>query len=163
MVVLKGRVRAQENVLCQGTAQNENGGNISPRVAWLYPPAGTVSFALTVHDPAGGNWSHWVIWDIPGTLTFINSNLAGGNTVDLGNGYTAYQGENDFIAGGFNSAKIWGYDGPCPPEENHNYYFTLYALNTNLGNFNANVNRAMLLEEIDGKTLDSVNYNATYP
>ncbi|MES1210328.1 MAG: YbhB/YbcL family Raf kinase inhibitor-like protein, partial [Pseudomonadota bacterium] len=48
------------------------GENLSPPVEWKNPPAGTKSFALTVHDPdapTGSGWWHWVVYNIPADAT----------------------------------------------------------------------------------------------
>ena len=94
-----------------------NGENYSPPLEWNAIPQGTQSFLLTVVDPDGGNWVHWVLYDIPPDTIFLSSEI---NGPEIG---TA--GSNDF-------GKI-GYGGPCPPSGIHHYVFTLYALDTMLG------------------------------
>src|ERR1700730_17463428 len=48
-----------------------DGHDISPELTWQIPPSGTKSFALICNDPdaLGGNWIHWIIYDIPATLS----------------------------------------------------------------------------------------------
>jgi Raf kinase inhibitor-like YbhB/YbcL family protein len=92
------------------------GENYSPPLAWSGVPNGTQSFALTVVDPDGGNWVHWLQFNLPATATSLPEAI---NGPDLG-----LKGRNDF---GENS-----YGGPCPPGGIHHYIFTLYALDTNL-------------------------------
>ena len=44
------------------------GQNVSPALTWTSPPAGTMSYAVTVYDPdapTGSGWWHWVIFNIP--------------------------------------------------------------------------------------------------
>lgn len=96
----------------------------------LYPtlnfhdfPEGTVSLALIVHDPdvptslrPDGNWDHWLLWDMPPLVSEIYA---------LGAGVSGTEGYNT-------SGKI-GYTPPCPPDGEHRYFFTLYALDTTLG------------------------------
>ena len=94
--------------------------NVSPAFAWSGAPSGTKSFALICHDPdaplvlpAGYGFVHWVLYNIPGSVTA----LAEGEK-----GHTS--GSNSFGKG--------GYGGPMPPEGHgtHHYYFWLLALKT---------------------------------
>ena len=87
-----------------------------PALAWTNPPANTKSFAITMHDPDGGNWVHWVQFNIPAGMTIL-AEVAGGPDVGV-------KGLNDFGE--------LGYSGPCPPSGNHHYIFTLYALDAAL-------------------------------
>jgi len=93
------------------------GENMSPALAWTNPPANTQSFAIIMYDPDGGNWVHWVQFDIPAGRAGLME-AAGGPDVGV-------KGINDF--GGL------GYGGPCPPSGSHQYIFTVYALDTVLG------------------------------
>ena len=100
------------------------GQNLSPAVAWKSPPAGTLSYALLVHDPdaptGGAGFWHWVVVDIPASATQL---AQGAGTAD-GRGLPpgARQLNTDFGTPG------WG--GPCPPagDKPHRYVFTVYAL-----------------------------------
>ena len=50
------------------------GGNISPSLAWKNPPPGTRSYAVTIFDPdapTGSGWWHWVMFNIPASVTSI--------------------------------------------------------------------------------------------
>lgn len=85
-------------------------------------PAGTESFALFVHDvdaPQSFGWTHWIVYNIPGSVTALPK---GDDTA-----YTS--GTTDWQANGIPQA---GWGGPCPPAdgERHHYVFTLYALST---------------------------------
>jgi Raf kinase inhibitor-like YbhB/YbcL family protein len=100
------------------------GENLSPELNWSNPPAGTKSFAITVHDPdaptGGAGFWHWMVIDIP----------AGKSSLARGEGFTdgaklvagARQIATDFGVPG------WG--GPCPPAgtKPHRYNFMIYAL-----------------------------------
>jgi Raf kinase inhibitor-like YbhB/YbcL family protein len=100
-----------------------SGGNLSPALSWSGAPAGTRSFALTVHDPdapGGSGFWHWVIYDIPATSTAL---LAGAGDPAGGKAPPgALQARSDFGTRGFG--------GPCPPpgDKAHRYVFTLHAL-----------------------------------
>ena len=99
------------------------GQNISPSLMWTSPPAGTMSYAITVYDPdapTGSGWWHWMVYDIPATVTSIPAGA--GNAGKPGLPAGALQGMTDF------GAKGWG--GPCPPagDKAHRYVFTVFAL-----------------------------------
>jgi Raf kinase inhibitor-like YbhB/YbcL family protein len=93
-----------------------DGANLSPELTWSGAPAGTQSFVVMVVDPDGGDWAHWVQFNIPGDVTALPEAAAG---PDIG-----VKGCNDFGE--------LGYGGPCPPGGTHRYIFTLYALDTTL-------------------------------
>lgn len=91
-----------------------SGENYSPPLNWSGAPEGTVSFLLTMLDPDGGNWVHWLLVNIPAETASLEE---------------AQQGPDTGIAGR-NSFGGIGYGGPCPPSGTHRYIFTLYALDT---------------------------------
>lgn len=97
-----------------------DGADVSPPLSWSGAPNGTKSFALISDDPDApmGTWVHWVVWNIPPTMTELKENVA--KSPNGPNG--SKQGVTDF--------KRNGYGGPCPPGGTHRYYFKLYALNT---------------------------------
>jgi hypothetical protein len=80
-------------------------------------PANTQSFAIIVDDPSAANWTHWVLFNIPASVTSLAEGTAVGTA-----------GMNDF--------KHALYDGPCPPVVqggpggSHTYNFTVFALRT---------------------------------
>ena len=96
------------------------GQNIPPTLNWVNGETGftgfpTLSYALTMVDydaPVGGGFHHWVIYNIPGTVTTLNATTIAEST----------PGMDDF--------PLLGYGGPCPPADGqiHHYIFTLYAL-----------------------------------
>jgi Raf kinase inhibitor-like YbhB/YbcL family protein len=92
------------------------GQNYSPPLEWVNAPSGTKSFAIVCVDPDGGNWVHWVQFNIPSSAAGIDTAVGGPST--------GVKGHNDF--GGL------GYGGPCPPSGTHRYIFTLYAIDTTL-------------------------------
>lgn len=93
------------------------GQNISPDLTWEDIPEGTKSFAITIFDPdapTGSGWWHWVVINIPATITSIP---LGGPLPPQ-----AIEKPNDF---GFP-----GYGGPYPPPgPPHRYIHTVHALN----------------------------------
>jgi Raf kinase inhibitor-like YbhB/YbcL family protein len=92
-----------------------DGLNISPEIRWTAVPEEAKSFALIVDDPdaPGGKFTHWVLFDIPGSARELPEGAAVG-----------VPGRNDF--------QQIGYGGPCPPPKHgeHRYFFKLYALKT---------------------------------
>lgn len=112
--------------------------DVSPPLAWSGVPADTKSLALIADDPDApvGTWVHWVIFDLPPTLTGLKEGIAKVPTIDVG----GVQGNNDF--------RRVGYGGPCPPRgKPHRYFFKLYALDKLLelksGASKADVEKAM--------------------
>ena len=104
-----------------------DGDNISPPLGILDAPENTVSFALIMDDPdaPGGTFTHWLFWNIPGSVVQIPEHVQNSENVPLWDG-TARQGINDF-------GRI-GYSGPDPPSgAPHRYRFTVFALDTSLG------------------------------
>ena len=100
-----------------------DGENVSPPLAWTGAPAHTASYALAVDDPdaPGGAFLHWLIYDIPASITALPEGVDTSGSVASAGG--AKQGSNGF--------KKLGYGGPCPPAgPAHHYHFRLYALDT---------------------------------
>ena len=95
------------------------GANVNPPLNILHVPDAAQSLTLIMHDPdaPGGDFLHWLVWDIPPSTEAISV-----NSVPVG----AVQGEND--------AGQAGYMGPCPPKGSgtHHYHFDFYALDTTL-------------------------------
>jgi Raf kinase inhibitor-like YbhB/YbcL family protein len=115
-----------------------SGDNFSPALNWTGVPAGTKSLAIIMHDPDGGDWTHWVQFNIP----------PGVNGLDEAKGgpATGVKGSNSF--GGT------GYAGPCPPSDGktHRYIFTLYALDSEI-KLQTGVSRGNLQKAISGHVL----------
>ena len=103
------------------TRYTGDGADVSPALSWDKPPEGTVSLALICDDPDAprGTFTHWVLYDLPPTLTGLPEAVPNKETLaGLGG---AKQGLND-------GGRV-GYMGPAPPRgPAHHYRFTLYAL-----------------------------------
>jgi Raf kinase inhibitor-like YbhB/YbcL family protein len=100
-----------------------DGADVSPQLVWTEPPASTKAMALLVDDPdaPAGNWTHWVLWNLPATSRGLAEGVS--KTAKLADG--SEQGMNDF--------RRTGYNGPCPPPgKPHRYYFKLFALDGKL-------------------------------
>jgi Raf kinase inhibitor-like YbhB/YbcL family protein len=106
------------------------GQNINPPLNIMGVPASAKSLVLIVHDPdaVGGDFVHWLVWDVPTSTETIAVNSLPPGAVQGLNG----AGQNKYM-------------GPCPPAGTgtHHYLFELYALDKALS-LPANTNRDQL-------------------
>ena len=123
------------------------GRNTSPELDWSGAPADTKTFALTVFDPDARNgqgWWHWVVFNIPATVTKLQAGAGSGSDALLPQG--AVQGRTDF--------ETVGYGGPCPPPgAPHHYHFTLYALDEHIDGLSPLASGPLLVKTIRGHVL----------
>lgn len=92
-----------------------DGANQHPALAWSSVPPATKNMAITMidTDAPGGNFVHWLAWNIPARgYAIIDQPIQG--------------------VEGKNSTGKPGYSGPCPPSGTHQYTITLYGLRTDL-------------------------------
>ena len=128
------------------------GGDKSVPLSWSGAPEGTVSFVLIMDDPdsPGGTFTHWLVFNIPSTVSELAEGLPIRPTLDNG----AVQGLNDFGQ--------TGYGGPAPPSGNtHRYYFKLYALDTIL-NLSSIAIDNQVMNAMQGHILGEAEYMGTY-
>ena len=99
------------------------GADTSPPLEWSDAPDGTRAFAVICHDPDAPlvkpgvyGFVHWVLYDIPGSVSGIAEGASEGTS-----------GVTDFGKS--------GYGGPMPPEGHgrHHYFFWVLALDRELG------------------------------
>lgn len=128
-----------------------DGENISPPLEWSQIPEGTKSFALISDDPdaPAGDWVHWVLYNLPPSVTSLVENILKEKTLENG----AKQGINDF--------RKTGYDGPCPPGGTHRYFFKLFALDTMLEE-KENMTKSDLLNVMKGHILSNAQLIGKY-
>ncbi len=149
----------------RGTIGNEHvfngfgcsGSNVSPELRWERPPKGTKSFAVTVYDPdapTGSGWWHWVIFNIPPSVTSLP---AGAGKPDGGSApQGAVQSMTDFGQP--------GYGGPCPPsgDKPHRYVFTVFALKADQLPLKSDASGAMVGFYLNQNALRKASFMAKY-
>jgi Raf kinase inhibitor-like YbhB/YbcL family protein len=129
----------------------------SPKIDWTGAPAGTMAFAMILHDadmvipPANvPDILHWAIFDIPGTATGLPAGVP--KMAMLADG--SVQPNN--IAG------MPGFYSPCPPAPTtHHYIIEVYALDAKLG-LPATTSRADLLAALAMHTRAKGTYVGIY-
>jgi len=123
-----------------------DGGNFNPPLNISEVPENTQSLVLMVDDPdaPGGDWVHWLVWNIDPKTTQINEKSVPDNAIE---GLTSFNNR--------------GYGGPCPPGGEHRYFFKLYALDTMI-ELESNANKQDLLQEMEGHIIDSVELIGLY-
>jgi Raf kinase inhibitor-like YbhB/YbcL family protein len=130
------------------------GGNLSPALVWSGAPAGTKSFVLTVYDPdapTGSGFWHWVLYNIPATVTALPQGAGAPGKEPAG----AVQANSDYGAP--------GYGGPCPPKgSTHRYVFTLYAVNTDKLGVPPNPTDAVIGFATHFATIGKASFTAKY-
>lgn len=89
------------------------GSDATPPVYIKEIPAASKSLVLILDDPdaPSGLWTHWLLWNIPPTVTQLTTGVGVAGVNSWGNAF---------------------YQGPCPPTGLHHYYLKLYALDTML-------------------------------
>lgn len=169
------------------------GENYNPHVRWANVPAEAKSLALICYDPdvpanpenvnkegvtipadsPRVNFYHWVLVDIPTTLSEIpegalsDSVTAGGKPVgktDFGiqgaNDYTKWFADDEKMGGTYG-----GYDGPCPPwndERVHHYHFKLFALDVPTLGLSGAFSGESAMKAMEGHILAEAEWVGTY-
>jgi Raf kinase inhibitor-like YbhB/YbcL family protein len=129
-----------------------DGENVSPPLAWSNAPKSTQGLALIADDPDAplGTWVHWVVYNIPPTLTQLAERIPAAETTSNG----AMQGTTSF--------KRVGYGGPCPPAgKPHHYFFRLYALDSQV-TLKPGATKDDLLKAMEGHILATGQLVGTY-
>ena len=95
------------------------GKEINPPLLISDVPKNTKSLVLIMDDPdvprsvrQDGMWVHWVVFNMPPETEEIKENMPPPGILGKGT-----------------EGKV-GYQGPCPPDREHRYFFKLYALNS---------------------------------
>jgi len=123
------------------------GANISPEFHWSDAPSGTKSFAFTIFDPdapTGGGWWHWVIFNIPGSVSELPAGAGDDESRRLPP--TGVQCRNDYGEP--------GYGGPCPPPgSTHRYLVRAYALNVEKLPFGSETPPGKMAKQIEAHSI----------
>ncbi len=170
------------------------GPNRNPHLAWSGAPEATLSVAVMVHDPdvptkpddvnqegrevpsdlPRTDFFHWLLIDVPATMTEIESGAFADGVVPHGRNaaqgpFGTRQGINDYtgwFAGDEDmGGDYYGYDGPCPPWNDsiiHHYVFTVYALDVAQLDLPDRFDGSALRDAMDGHVLDSAQLTAVY-
>jgi Raf kinase inhibitor-like YbhB/YbcL family protein len=133
------------------------GENLSPALRWSGAPADTKSFAVTVYDPdapTGSGWWHWMVINIPPTVSELPAGVGTVNSKTLPSG--AAQARIDYGYAG------WG--GTCPPpgDKPHRYIFTVVALKTEKIDLPADATAALTGYMINANALAKASFTARY-
>ncbi len=119
-----------------------DGDDLSPPLEWSGVPKDAKSLVLISDDPDApmGDWVHWLIYDMPPTVTRLSEGVPSVEQLETG----GVHGQTDF--------GTMGYGGPCPPGGVHRYFFKIYALDTLL-HLRAGVTQKELLRAMKGHVL----------
>lgn len=122
-----------------------DGKNILPPLSISKMPAESKSLILIIDDPDAprGAWTHLLVWNISPKTTEIKEGEIPPGTI------------------GRNSSGEFRYDGPCPPNGTHRYFFKVYALDTIL-NLDKNSGADELNKAVFGHILAEANLIGLY-
>ena len=123
-----------------------DGENVNPELNITGVPQEAKSLSLIVDDPdaPGGDFVHWVLWNLEAETLQIKENAVPGEAI---------VGKNDF---GNND-----YGGPRPPSGTHRYQFTVYALDKKL-DLPAGAGKEELRQAIKGHILSQAVLEGRY-
>ena len=135
------------------------GEGTSPAITWANAPAGTQSFFLNMHDldlarnKTSDDQPHWVLWNIPATLTGLPEGVPKGSQLPDGSYQISATGPMYRGPGA-------GANGPL-----HHYMFELYALDTKLDvkpTADAFETRANVMKALQGHILAKAVYGGLF-
>ena len=119
--------------------------NTNPPLEISGTPENTQSIVLTMedHDAPIGTWDHWITFNLPPT------------TVEIPEGH-----EPGGVSGKGTSGNL-DYFGPCPPDGEHTYVFSAYALDSMI-DLSEGVTKDEVKEAIEGHVLAKATLTGTY-
>lgn len=124
------------------------GQDISPHLSWNGFPPETKSFAVTVYDPTaptGSGFWHWVVADIPASVTQLATGAGDENGGLLPDG--AWQLKGDLGVARYIGA------APPPGSGKHDYYIAVHALDVESLGLDKGATPAFLGFNMSGHTL----------
>jgi Raf kinase inhibitor-like YbhB/YbcL family protein len=119
--------------------------NTNPPIQIHNVPEGTKSLVLLMedHDAPAGTWDHWITFNLPP------------DTKEIHDGH-----EPGGISGKGTSGNL-DYFGPCPPDGEHEYVFTVYALDSML-DLEEGASKDQIKEALAGKLIAEATLKGTY-
>ncbi|MBI2356047.1 MAG: YbhB/YbcL family Raf kinase inhibitor-like protein [Candidatus Doudnabacteria bacterium] len=127
-----------------------DGQNISPPLMFVDVPKEAKSLALIMEDPdvpknirPDGLWVHWMVWDMPPDVAEIPEGAEAPGVI------------------GQNTSGQASYEGPCPPDREHRYFFKLYALDQTMTSARI-ANRDDFLSAIEGHVIAEAELMGKY-
>lgn len=125
---------------------------MNPPLSFHDVPQETKSLVLLMEDPdvphnlrADGMWDHWVVYNIDPTVTAIE------------------EGKTPEGSVGLNTSGGAAYQGACPPNGQHRYFFKLYALDTVLDFDDASkVTKVLVENALEGHVLAKAELIGVY-
>ncbi|MFA5954422.1 MAG: YbhB/YbcL family Raf kinase inhibitor-like protein [Patescibacteria group bacterium] len=127
-----------------------DGDNYNPPLSFGGVPRDAKSLALVFEDPdvpksirEDGMWNHWVVYNLPPDTQTIFENAAPPGTVGVGTG------------------GLQTYQGPCPPDREHRYFFKLYALDSLIPSTQP-LTKEELIQRMQGHLLASAELMGRY-
>ena len=150
-------VSFQNNAVMQPKYANtgvSGGKNISPQFGWSGFPSGARSFILTIIDihPIASFWVHWMMINIPATVTSLDENISNSSSVP--------KGAKELV----NSFGKSGYGGPQPPAGSgkHQYVATIYAMNAEKIDLSGHLSEKELLKNISQAIMDKASLTGIF-
>ena len=125
--------------------------DVNPPLEIEDAPDDAESFALIVDDPdavepAGKVWDHWIVWNVPPDRTEIPED---------------WDPDADGASEGTNDYGEPGYGGPNPPDREHTYRFTVFALDDALEVDDADADE--LRDAMEDHVISQATLEGTYP
>ena len=124
--------------------------NINPHLEISDVPSGAKTLALIMEDPdvpknlrPDGMWDHWIVFNIPPDTNQIPEGKEPRGTHGEGT-----SGNQD-------------YNGPCPPDREHRYFFKLFALDSTL-ELKEKATKPELEKAMEGHILEKAELMGTY-